>query len=333
MPQELFENRKKEFIEYINKNHRLPKLWEYKFKDGEDLRLWFNKISKVKDFNYFIEEVKESLNKYGMVLLTDIDKENEFLLKIAQLDRLPYKDEEYFIDNDEMINWYNTYKKHNKSYETKVENNLKEYQELDMAVYWPRIKKEFISIIKQIGKIPDYGIYYIQDGIDVRVIYDKLYTYDQEFIEQLLLHLQTEKYTKKGLTTEERVKQFLECVLNIGYIPYFRECRFTDNTGMFTWYNRYKDIISDLKKQINNNIDKYNGIQKVNIYLIPNFKNKGGKFYTICTNTGEVLDLSNVTSYEEARKLDSTLVKRGGVILKKDEEINSVHFTKGKSKK
>ena len=40
--------------------------------------------------------------------------------------------------------------------------------------------------------------------------------------------------------------------------------------------------------------------KKVNIYLIPNFRNTGGKFYTIFTNVGERLDLSSIESYEEA---------------------------------
>ena len=35
---------------------------------------------------------------------------------------------------------------------------------------------------------------------------------------------------------------------------------------------------------------------------------------------------------DQAKKLDDSLVKRGGVILKRDEEIDSIDFTKGKSK-
>lgn len=66
--------------------------------------------------------------------------------------------------------------------------------------------------------------------------------------------------------------------------------------------------------------------------MIPNFKNKNGKFYTICTNVGEKLDLSNIQSFEEAQKLDPTIVKRGEVVLKQDEVIESVSFKKGKTK-
>ena len=58
----------------------------------------------------------------------------------------------------------------------------------------------------------------------------------------------------------------------------------------------------------------------------------GGKFYTICTNVGERLDLSNVNSFDEAKAMDDTIVKRGGVILKQNEEIESVNFVKGRGK-
>ena len=101
---------------------------------------------------------------------------------------------------------------------------------------------------------------------------------------------------------------------------------------MFTWYNRYKNKLPNLEVKVNSKIRIESPKRKVNIYLIPNFRNTGGKFYTICTNIGERLDLSEITSFEEAKKLDDSLVKRGGVILKQDEEIESVNFAKGKSK-
>ena len=101
---------------------------------------------------------------------------------------------------------------------------------------------------------------------------------------------------------------------------------------MLTWYIKYKKKFPNLEKEINRLVIKETPNKKVNIYLIPNFRNTGGKFYTIFTNVGERLDLSSIESYEEASKIDSTIVKRGGVILKKDEEIDSVSFKKGKSK-
>ena len=36
------------------------------------------------------------------------------------------------------------------------------------------------------------------------------------------------------------------------------------------------------------------------------------------------IDLSDVDTYEEAKKKDSTLTKRGGLLLKRDEEIGSI---------
>ena len=37
-------------------------------------------------------------------------------------------------------------------------------------------------------------------------------------------------------------------------------------------------------------------------------------------------------TYEEAKKKDDSLTKKGGLILKKDEEIDSISFVKGKSR-
>ena len=118
----------------------------------------------------------------------------------------------------------------------------------------------------------------------------------------------------------------------MGYIPDLQEARFTDGTDMLTWYTRYKNEIPNLEEEINCLVNKETPKKKVNIYLIPNFRKAGGKFYTICTNVGERLDLSNITSYEQAKELDDTFTKRGGLILRKDEEIDSVSFGKGKSK-
>ena len=134
------------------------------------------------------------------------------------------------------------------------------------------------------------------------------------------------------MSLDERIKELKATVLSLGYIPDLQEYRFSDKTDMFTWYTRYKTKFKDLEIEVNSLITKENPNKKVNIYLIPNFRTTGGKFYTILTNVGERLDLSSIESYEEASKLDSTIVKRGGVILKKDEEIDSVSFKKGKSK-
>ena len=328
MPKELYINRVKEFKEYVLENHILPKVWKTRFSDGEDMRLWFNKISK--SDKSFIFEINDLLKKYDSKILNDNEKEQEFLEYISNNNQIPLYGQSYFSDNDEMRSWYMSYKQRNKDFETIVHNNLTEYQNLDLAEIWSFIKEEFISIIKKLKRIPNHGEVIIQDGIDVRIIYDKLESFDPEFTEKILLHLQT--YNSKSLSIDDRVNQLLSCITSLGYIPFLQESRFSDGTDMFTWYSRYKNKLPNLEAEVNSRIKTESPKRKVNIYLIPNFRNTGGKFYTICTNVGERLDLSEISSFEDAKKLDDSIVKRGGVILKQDEEIESVNFVKGKSK-
>lgn len=294
------------------------------------MRLWFNKISKLENFKDFVNEINIILGKYNLKILSDKEKEQEFMNYIEYNIQIPLYGEAYFSDNDEMRSWYISNRGKNRNFETIVHNNLKEYQELDLASIWSFIKLEFIAIIKKLKRIPNHGEVIIQDGIDVRVIYDKLESFDPEFTEKLLLHLQN--YNSKKLSTDDRIKELLLTISNLGYIPFLQESRFSDGTDMFTWYNRYKNVLPNLDKDIQLKLTKEEPKRKVNIYLIPNFKNKGGKFYTICTNVGERLDLSNISSFDEAKTIDDTLVKRGGVILKQNEEIESVDFVKGRTK-
>ena len=58
---------------------------------------------------------------------------------------------------------------------------------------------------------------------------------------------------------------------------------------------------------------------KINIYFVPKFKNKTGKFYEICSNEGEVLDISSLTS-------DPTFKRNGTIKIDIDEEIGDVYF-------
>ena len=328
MSENLFEKRKLEFIKIILEEKRLPKVWEFRFTDGEDMRLWFNKISKLEKYNSFINEVNSVLSKYNLKILSDKEKEEEFLNYIGAHKKIPIRNEVYFSDNIDMYTWYMNYKIKNKNFETIVHNKLSEYQELDLAEIWTFVKQEFINVLKTLKRVPNHGEVILQNGIDVRSIYDKLETYDPEYFEKLLLHLQT--YNKKGLSIDDRVRELKEVVSHLGYIPFLQEARFTDKTDMFTWYMKYKNKLPNLENELNSLVHKEPPKNKVNIYLIPNFRNTGGKFYTICTNVGERLDLSNIHSYEEALKIDKDIVKRGGLILKKDEEISSVSFTKGK---
>lgn len=238
MSKDLFEKRKIELKNFIIENHRMPRIWEVRFNDNEDMRLWFNKISKIDKFKDYVIEINNLLNKYDLKVLSNKEKEQEFIDYISNKKQIPLYGEVYFSDNDEMHSWYMSYKEKNRDFETIIHNNLKEYQELDLASIWSFIKVEFISIIKKLKRIPNHGEVIIQDGIDVRTIYDKLESFDPEFTEKLLLHLQT--YNKKSLSIDDRVNELFEIVSNLGYIPFLQERRFSDGTDMFTWYTRYR---------------------------------------------------------------------------------------------
>lgn len=322
MKKELFEERKKEFKKTISLIRNLPRVWQVRFFDGEDQRGWFDKLLNVDDFSDYINEVEELLEQFDKKILTDEEKEYEFYEYVKLYDKIPMARESYFSDNSDMYNWYISYKTSHQDFETKVHNSLSENNNLDLAEIWNDIKNEFIYIIKKLKRIPRHNEVILQNGIDVRSIYDKLETFDPDFYERVNLHLAT--YKKNGLTTSERVNELLAKVSELGYIPLLREARFSDKCDMFTWYLTYKDKVLELEEEVNKRITKTNQVKKVNIYLIPNFKNTGGKFYTICTNVGEVLDLSDVDTYEDAKKKDPTLTKRGGVLLKKDEEIGTI---------
>ena len=332
MSKELFEQRKSQFIETIKREKRLPRVWEFKFQDGEDQRLWFDKISKLEQIKGFVDEINNEINNVlkqcNIKLLTDKEKEEEFLNCIKNINKIPSKSECYFTDNSDMYMWYINYKKNNNEFETKVHNSLKEYQEFDIATIWPDIKQEFIAIIKSLKRIPNHGEVILQNGIDVRVIYDKLVTFDPIFIEKLLLHLQT--YNKKTLTIEQRKEELINVVSTLGYIPFLQESRFSDGTDMFTWYTRYKKSIPDLEDEILSLVKINNPKNQVNVYIIPQFRKTGGAFYMIATNEGVQLDLTGVTSFEEAQELYPNLKKGGGLILPRGSEIGSVTYVKGR---
>lgn len=318
----LFEERKSIFKETIKSIGNLPKTWQYSFEDGEDERIWFDKLLKTNEYLDYINEIKELLDRYDKKILTDKEKENEFYEYVIVNNRIPLERESYFSDNSDMRMWYMSYKDRHQDFETRIHNSLSEYNSFNIVEIWPDVKHEFIHIIKELKRIPRHNEVNLQCGIDVRSIYDKLETFDPIFFERVNLHLS--QYGKITLDINDRVRELLDKISSLGYIPDLRECRFSDSCDMFTWYLRYKDKLPELENEINKRITKEKALTKVNIYLIPNFKNKGGKFYTICTNVGEELDLTGINTYEEAKKLDSNLTKRGGLLLKKDEEIGII---------
>lgn len=326
MSKELFERRKIEFMDFITREERMPMVWEVRFSDNQDMRLWFDKVSKLKEFNEYVNQVNNILNEYGLKILSSKEKEVEFLNCIDKFRRVPFYGEVYFSDNSEMYSWYMCYKKSNVDFETMVHNNLVEYQEFDLASIWSDIREEFISVIKSIKEIPNHGEVYIGNGIDVRVVYDKLKSFSPKFTEELLLYLQS--YNIGGLSIYDRIKELKDIVSKLGYIPFFQEVRFSDGTDMFTWYNRYKNKIPNLEKDIESSIPT----KKVNLYIIPNFKNKGDNVYTICSNEGERFDLSKFYSCDELNRIYKSLVVRGEFVLDKDKEIDSINYVKKRKK-
>ena len=325
----LIKKKKLEFIKTVIRWQNLPKVWKAKFDTGEDMRLWFDSISKLEKFKDFTEEVKNILKNYNVKILTDDEKKIEFLNTIKKIQRIPERGSLYFSDNSDMYSWYMNYKSTHSNYESKIIKYLKEYQDFDLEPIWHIIKHEFITIIKKLKRVPEYGEAIISDyNIDVRVIYEKIKTYDKPLYEKVLLHLET--YKGKSMSIEDRTKELEIKIQELGYIPELGESRFTDGTDMFTWYTKYKNNFP----QIGNNIDslikeeqpKQN--KKVNIYMIPNFENTES-FYDIYINVGERLDITDVVSFETLKEKDTTIEKRGSFSLKPNEEISFIDIKKG----
>lgn len=329
----LLKKRKLEFIKTVIRWQNLPKVWKARFEDGEDMRIWFNQISKLDSYTDFCEEVENILKNYNVKILTDIEKEKEFLTAIKKHNRIPERGSLYFSDNDDMYTWYMNYKKKNNKYETTIQNYLKEYEDFDLELIWEDIKHEFITIIKRLKRVPAYGEAFLSNyNIDVRVVYEKLKNYDKPLYEKVLLHLET--YKDKSLSIEDRIKELQEKIKELGYIPELQEARFSDGTDMFTWYIKYKNNIPSIKEQILPVVKKEhpNKNKSVNIYMIPNLKNNRGTLYNIYVNSGERLDLTDITSYEDLKEKDSTVDKRGELLLKPNEKISFIDIKKGMSK-
>ena len=106
MSKKLFEKRKIEFKEFVTREHRMPRIWEVRFSDNEDMRLWFNKISKVEKYKDFINEINSLLSNFDLKILSNKEKEQEFIDYISQNNQIPLYGEAYFSDNDEMHSWY-----------------------------------------------------------------------------------------------------------------------------------------------------------------------------------------------------------------------------------
>lgn len=320
----LLKKKKLEFIKAVIRWENLPKVWKAKFEDGQDMRIWFDHIKNLESSADFVKEVESILKTYDVKILTDKEKIKEFLIAIKKYNKIPERGSSYFSDNGDMYTWYMNYKIKNSEFETKVHKQLKEYVDFDLEPIWDDIKHEFIVIIKKLKRVPEYGEAFLSDyNIDVRVVYEKIKTYDKPFYEKVLLHLET--YKDKSLSVEERIKELKDKVEDLGYLPELQEARFSDGTDMFTWYTKYKRTIPDIRKYIEPSIKSEQPNQLLNIYMIPKFKNKTGSFYNLYINSGEKLDLTEITSNEKNLSSKEEL-------LKPTEEISFTDIKKGISR-
>lgn len=327
MGKELFEKRKKEFEEFVLIEERLPRTFESSFKDGSDMRLWFNSILLLEEYKDYIEGIESILKSTESLVLTDKEKEIEFIGYIKNFDQIPIYGEAVFSDSSDMNSWYMRYKRKNDVFETEVHNSLSEYRDFDTMSVWFFVKDEFMEILNKLKEIPEHGEVVTQDGIDVRTIFDKISISMPVVAEEIILRLSFSK--DNHLSFEERKIEFLGIVEELGYVPEIRERRFSDGVDMFTWYAKYMDKIKGLKETVEILTGKKKN-NKVNVYMVPNFEKNGGRSYAICTNIGEKIDLVGVASFDDLKKKNVTVQKRGEFVLNEGEEIDSVSFVKKK---
>lgn len=301
MKKELFKRRKFELFEVIKNIKRLPNKGEYYFTDGEDMYLWYEAISKLGIFDDYLREIHFIIDKYDIKTLSDNEKKEQFLNYLSKNKHIPLINEASFSDESDMYTWYTSYRNIDSNFENIVSSILPEFQNIDLDSIWSLIEEDFINILKQLKRPPRYREVYLHD-IDVRVIYDKIAITRPHLFEQILLHFQT--YKRKKLTIVDRVSELKRATSILGYIPYLQEVRFSDGTDMFTWYLRYTKKMPGLEEELSPLIKDCYKKHNPNIYSIPQFKNKEGKFYELQTNEGEVLDLSNIVSQEQLQNQD-----------------------------
>ena len=330
---EQFKKRMEEFTNYIiNKSRMMPKVWQVRFTDGGDMRLWFDKLKNIDQFTNSelmdaYKQIMDNISSVGIHILNDESRELEFLNYVEKFQRIPMYGDAFFSDNADMNSWYLSYKNDHDLFETEVHNKLPEYQNFHLEeIIFDR--DEFVNIMKKLKRVPNHGEFKTASGIDVRTIFDKLEDYNPDLRERILLHLET--YNKHSLTIDNRVNELITWVSEMGYVPYIGEARFSDGTDMFTWFNRYKKIIPFLENDIQVKIDIYNQPNNnCNIYFIPMPRKNGGDFYVVCQNVGERLDLSGL-SLEEAQIKYPDLDRIGGMMVKKGTDLDDI--TGGKKK-
>lgn len=323
---ELYKKYLEEF-KLIVKDGKLPKVGEYRFFDGVDVRTWFDKTYTLN--TECIIGLQRIINDNDVIILSDSEKEEIFTNFVKENERIPQKKEFYFEDNTESRSWFLKYIKDNSDYVTKILEYLKEFKELDLNTVWPECKNEFTKIFLSKEKILNYNEKKLSNGIDFRVLYEKLLLSSnesiQEYTEAINLYLLGGK--EKRLTIEERLEELKEEIIRLRRLPSLRESRFSDGGDMHTWYKKYQKEeflnkkINNLKDEVKDLLDEFK-VRKITVYAIPNYKNtKGGKFYTICSNAGRIIDTEDLTTFEELQRLDPTIEKIGGIVLKRSKKL------------
>lgn len=326
----LLKKRKLDFIITVTKWKNLPKVWKAKFEDGADMRLWFNKILNLESYSEYVNEVINILENYHVKILTDQEKEEEFLNAIKKYNKIPERGSLYFSDNNDMYTWYMNYRQNNGEYVKKIHSNIKLYNEFDLEPVWDDVKYEFVNIIKKLKKVPEYGEAIISShNLDVRAIYEQIETYDKPLYDQVWIHLET--YKNKSFSFENRIQEMKDKVSLLGYIPSFQESRFDDGIDMFTWYTKYKNNIPNIGYSIDSQVKREypNKNEHVHIYTIPNFKKTIDSFGTIIINAGERLDLTDVISYETSKPQNDNATESASDKSKSNETISFIDIKKG----
>ena len=152
MEKEIVKKRKEEFQEFVLIEERLPRAFECNFKDGSDMRLWFNSISILPQFSDYIKDIKILLESFEIKVLSDEEKEEEFIDYVKKADKIPTYGEMFFTDYSDMNAWYMGYKNKHDDFQTKVHNLLSEYREFDICKDWFFVKDEFMERVKDYRK-------------------------------------------------------------------------------------------------------------------------------------------------------------------------------------
>lgn len=248
---DLYEDRKKQFKAFVNKNKRLPNTWDAYFIDGEDMRIWYDSLLKtgIPDAKEFVSLINNSFN---VRVLNKIERELELIEFVRINEHIPVQNEFFFSDGVDAFKWLYPVREDVRDFVKFINNLDQSYFDLDIAMYVTDFEKDINKLVKEIKRLPKYGEKKLLGTIDARCVINKLMTLHPEYVEKLLLHI--ESYNKDNLDVNARVGQYLMKIDNLGYEPALQECRFTDGTDMYTWSNKYKKILAFFDEEIDKRV-------------------------------------------------------------------------------